>query len=140
MRSIFEFFKKYRVLFIAAVIIAAAVALLRAPQPEECVGCKGVDRDIVASLDALMEKSEGIYDNYGSFRNICSREYEDGGALDIVRDIEADSLNVTCQESPTSWALEAELRRDSGNFYCVDNTGQAIFTKGGTIGDLRCGE
>lgn len=129
-----------RILLIVGGIITLAVGLLLFPWPEECVGCKGVDRDIVASMRSLAARSESIYDNYGTYKNVCSRPQAEAGALDIIEAVRADSKNVTCREEPTAWALEAQLARDADHYFCIDSTGTATFTSGTTIDDLRCGE
>lgn len=128
-----------RAFFIAAVVVGIAIALIFAPWPEACVGCKGADRDIVASMRSLVERSESIYDNYGTYKNVCSRSQEEAGALDIIEAVRADSRNVVCKESPTAWALEAELARDTEYYFCIDSTRTATFTKGSTIDAYRCG-
>lgn len=105
-----------------------------------CIDCSAKDADIITTLDALRDRSEIVYDNYGSFRNLCSRPFNEGGALDVIETISRDSKNVVCKDGPTSWALEAQLFRGEETHYCVDNTGIATRTNGNTISDARCGE
>ena len=130
---------RYKWFFAGGIIFILVVLYVHTSLQPDCVGCRGKDADIKELLLKLSTQSEIIYDNYGSYNNVCSRPYAEGGAADIVTEIASDSKDVTCADSPTAWALEAQFRRDDDIYFCVDNTGTATTTTGDTIGDFVCG-
>ncbi len=99
---------------------------------------KGEDAAARSNLNNIRAQAEIVYDNDSrTYANVCAD-------TQVARAVtEADSLagkNAECSDDPAGWAVQAELT--TGNFYCVDSSGNS--TEGGadTIAegsDYTCG-
>jgi len=116
---------------------------------------KGNDAKIKGQLASIRGAMETYYvtpGNYGSSANTngCSATPSSTPWTDatsgIVNLSDTDSYpsgtTLTCYTSGSAWAVEARLGGGSGNFYCVDSTGNtkegAATMLGGTAPDVTC--
>lgn len=87
---------------------------------------KGADASIKSSVNNARAQAELFYDNQTPFtyNNVCTAS---GGLSQFIDGAtNAGSADVNCQSNDTAWILEAQLKSNTGQYYCVDSSGAAL--------------
>lgn len=94
---------------------------------------KGADAAIKSNVNNARAQAELFYDNAGNYTTVCTT-----GTNNIDPMVDGASASgssvVECSDSDTAWALQAQLKSNTAQYYCVDSTGTAT-----TAGDLISG-
>lgn len=102
---------------------------------------KGSDAAIKSSINNARAQAELFYDDHSLvYTAVCTTA---GGIGQFVEGAtNAGSADVNCGSGTTAWALEAQLKSDTTQYYCVDSTGAAITgaTSNVTDADPVCDE
>ena len=97
---------------------------------------KGADAAIKSSLNNARAQAELFYDdNSNSYATVCDSGVTGGIFPFRTGATNAGSGAVECADNATEWALQAQLVSNTGNYYCVDSTGNATTTGSDTITD-----
>ena len=92
---------------------------------------KGKDAAIRSQLSSMRVQAEIYYDNqsgsYGTAGTSCTGAvFSDTQITALIAKINSDngaSADVTCNNTITAWAAQAQLIGDSTKYVCVDSTG-----------------
>ena len=85
---------------------------------------KGADSAIKSNLNNSRAQAELYYDNSGqSYTSVCTGA--NGIGQFITGATNAGSGAVDCDSTATAWAMEAQLKTNTAQYYCVDSTGKA---------------
>ncbi len=97
---------------------------------------KGADAAIKSNLNNARAQAELYYDNNTqSYLNVCDSTSTGGIFQFQTGATNAGSGAVECADNASEWALQAQLKTNTGLYYCVDSTGQATTTNSDTIAD-----
>ncbi len=92
---------------------------------------KGADAAIKSNIHSTRTQGQIFYDDNGTFDGICS----DAKILSFrAGATNAGSLQDTCADTNTAWALEAQVKTNT-DFYCVDSEGATIMTGASSVAD-----
>ena len=102
---------------------------------------KGSDAAIKANVNNARAQAELFYDsNTNTYTTVCTAGTNNIATL-VAGAVSAGSASVECTNSATAWALQAQLKSNTAQYYCVDSTGRATtsadFISGTT--DYVCG-
>lgn len=123
---------------IAIIGILASVVLASLNNARE----KGEDAQIKGTINGMRAQAELFYDDnnrtYGVESDTCTTVNSLFVDPQITQALNSITTNKYCWSSDntttnggdaTSWMLAAQLRTDSGHFYCVDSSGNATTTE-----------
>lgn len=101
---------------------------------------RGADAAIKSNVNNARAQAELHYDsNSQVYTNVCTAA--DGIDQFVDGATNAGSLDVNCGATAAGWALEAQLKSDTGEYYCVDSTGYANQQTGSGVAsatDVTC--
>ena len=94
---------------------------------------KGADAAIKSNVDNSRAQAELFYDSAGnSYAGVCANSSTGiGGMVTGARN--AGSATVNCGDTATGWAMNAQLKTNTAQYFCVDSTGVSTTTSGSTI-------
>ena len=97
---------------------------------------KGADAAIKSTVNNARAQAELFYDDGSTYAGVCD-DSTDGIAAMVAGATSAGSAAVVCAEdtTPEGWALQAQLKADTTEYYCVDSTGRATTTGSSSITD-----
>jgi prepilin-type N-terminal cleavage/methylation domain-containing protein len=85
---------------------------------------KGADAAIKSNVNNARAQAELYYDNNSlSYASVCTGT--NGLAQFTAGATAAGSADVDCNSSATAWAMAAQLKSNTAQWYCVDSTGAA---------------
>lgn len=103
---------------------------------------KGADAAIKATINNARAQAELFYDsNSNAYTTVCASGTNNIATF-VTGATSAGSAAVECADSATAWALQAQLKSNTAQYYCVDSTGRATTTGSDTItddSDYACG-
>ncbi len=83
---------------------------------------KGADAAIKADIDSARAQAELFYDTAQTYLNVCTTA--NTGILNMKTGASsAGSATVTCLDSATAWAMSAQLKANTAQYWCADSTG-----------------
>jgi prepilin-type N-terminal cleavage/methylation domain-containing protein len=91
---------------------------------------KGADAAIKSTVNNARAQAELFYDTAGNYTTVCTTGTNNISAM-VSGATNAGSAAVDCQDVSTGWALQAQLKSNTAQYYCVDSTGTAT-----TSGDV----
>lgn len=87
---------------------------------------KGKDAAAKAELSAMRAEAEILYDNAGSYADVCSGNGDPDPSRLYDSAVESVGNNTNaCNDDVTVWAAQVELSADD-TYFCVDSTGAAV--------------
>jgi len=87
---------------------------------------KGSDAAIKANLNNARAQAELYYDdNSNSYASVCGASNGISSMLTGAQNSAGGASYVACGDSSTAWAAKARLVSNTGQYYCVDSTGEA---------------
>ncbi len=96
---------------------------------------KGSDAAIKSTVNNARPQAELYYDsNNRTYTTVCASGTNNIAQL-VSGATSAGSAAVECADSATAWAFQAQLKSNTAQYYCVDNTGQATTTGSDRIQD-----
>jgi prepilin-type N-terminal cleavage/methylation domain-containing protein len=105
---------------------------------------KGADAAIKSSVNNARAQAELFYDaNGNSYYGVCTNTTGVNGVKGIVdmkngaQSALGGTTGVACQDSQTAWAMSAQLKTNSSQYYCVDSTGTST-TRSAAISTTNC--
>lgn len=95
---------------------------------------KGADAAIKSTVNNARAQAEIFYDTAGNYTTVCTAGTNN---IDPMWDgaISAGSAAVECADAIDGWALQAQLKSNAAQYYCVDSTGAATTTGSDTINE-----
>ena len=90
---------------------------------------KGADAAIKSNLNNARAQAELYYnDKPNSYAGVClaAASATPGGILTMKTGAATQSASVNCYDSASGWAMIAQMKSNTANYYCVDYTGQAL--------------
>lgn len=95
---------------------------------------KGADAGIKSSVSNARAQAVLYYDTVGNYTAVCTGT--NGLAQFVTGASNAGSASVVCADGTAeSWALTAQLKSNTSEYYCVDSRGVAATTSSVTIAD-----
>lgn len=123
---------------IAIIGILAAVVLASLNTARD----KGTDAAIKASINNTRAQAELFYDSNGRvYTTVCTAGTSNIAFL-VTGARNAGGTSVECADDTNVWAVQGQMKSNSGLYYCVDSTGNATTTNADTINegsDYACG-
>ncbi len=96
---------------------------------------KGADAAIKANLNNSRAQAELYYDsNSNTYTTVCAAGTNSINPMRLGA-LSAGSGAVECADVSTAWALQAQLKSNTAQYYCVDSTGAGTTTGSDTITD-----
>jgi prepilin-type N-terminal cleavage/methylation domain-containing protein len=88
---------------------------------------KGSDAAIKSNVNNARAQAELFYDSQSpsSYTNVCTAAGGIAPMLAAAENAAGGAGFAACGQSATAWALKARLVSNTGQFYCVDSTGNA---------------
>ena len=93
---------------------------------------KGNDAAIQSDLATIQTQAEIYYgsnsNSYGTAGTTCTAAgslFVDPTIAKALGGAQTNSSSVTCANSPTAYAVSAQMRSDPSKYWCVDSTGGA---------------
>jgi prepilin-type N-terminal cleavage/methylation domain-containing protein len=108
---------------------------------------RGADAAIKSNLANARAEAELYYDTNNSSYNtggaganvgVCASSGTNVIGDNIAGATSAGSGAVACYASATAWAATAQLKTNTGQYYCVDSTGYAAVSSSNGPGDYAC--
>ena len=102
---------------------------------------KGADAAIKSTVNNARAQAELFYDGTGNYTTVCTTGTNNIASM-VSGATSAGSGAVECANSSTAWALQAQLKSSTSQYYCVDSTGTATTAGSDTIqngSDYVCG-
>jgi prepilin-type N-terminal cleavage/methylation domain-containing protein len=85
---------------------------------------KGADAAIKSTVNNARAQAELFYDTAGNYTTVCTAGTNNISSM-VSGATNAGSAVVDCQDVAAGWALEAQLKSNTAQYYCVDSTGTA---------------
>ena len=100
---------------------------------------KGADAAIKSNVDNARAQAELFYDsNSNSYAGVCANSSTGiAGMKAGAQSALGGSTGVTCNDSATAWAMSAQLKTNSAQYFCVDSTGTST-TRSSAISTTNC--
>ncbi len=94
---------------------------------------KGADAAIKSNLTNARAQAELYYDsNNNSYAGVCANATT--GIYNMQMGARAaGTADANCYDSATTWAMNSQLKSNTGQYYCADNDGRGGVTTGNTI-------
>jgi prepilin-type N-terminal cleavage/methylation domain-containing protein len=96
---------------------------------------KGNDAAIKANLDSARAQAEIFYDSGITYDGVCD---DTAGIVNMVNGATSAGGTVTCNDSPTAYAISSTLVSTPSVHWCVDSSGQAGTSSTGLGTDVIC--
>jgi prepilin-type N-terminal cleavage/methylation domain-containing protein len=100
---------------------------------------KGADAAIKSNVDNARAQAELYYDSTSnSYLGVCGNAAT--GILNMKNGAQSalgGSTGVSCLDSASAWAMSAQLKTNSAQFFCVDSTGSSTL-RGSAISTTNC--
>jgi prepilin-type N-terminal cleavage/methylation domain-containing protein len=96
---------------------------------------KGQDAGIESDLSDAPAQAENFNQSIipNSYSGVCTDSVN--GILNMKQGaIQKGSISVICNDSPTAWAMSAELVSSTTEYWCVDSTGVSTSTSADVVG------
>ena len=99
---------------------------------------KGSDAAIKADLDSARVQAEIYYDaTANSYASVCATG--SNGILNMkVGATAAGSAAVVCNDAAAAWAMSAQLKANTAQYWCVDSTGTSTIKAAGIGTATNC--
>jgi prepilin-type N-terminal cleavage/methylation domain-containing protein len=85
---------------------------------------KGADAAIKSTVNNARAQAELFYDNAGNYTTVCTTGTNNISSM-VSGATSAGSGAVDCQDTSAGWALQAQMKSNTAQYYCVDSTGTA---------------
>jgi prepilin-type N-terminal cleavage/methylation domain-containing protein len=98
---------------------------------------KGADSAIKSNLANSRSQAELYYDgNSASYASVCSTS---NGILKMKQGASAaGSAAVVCNDAAAAWAMSAQLKSNTAQYWCVDYTGTSTLKNAGIGSATNC--
>ncbi len=97
---------------------------------------KGSDANIKANLANSRAQAELYYDSSGNtYAGVCTAA---SGVLNMKTGAAQQSAAVACNDSATAWAMSAQLKSNTAQYWCVDSTGTSTLKAAGVGAATAC--
>ena len=96
---------------------------------------KGADAAIKANLANARAQAALFYEENGSvYTTFCTAGTNNASAL-VTAATTAGSAAVECSDTDAGWAINAQLKSNTSQYFCVDSSGAASTTAADNIAD-----